>query len=73
MENKLFFIYTNLEKFFSAKAEYRVLHNVIAPGNDWEFLIYLDSSTPAPLINSMLLELTNFTIALPTSALRVQV
>ena len=71
MEDKLFFIYSNLEKFFSAKIEYRVLHDVIAPENDWEFSMYLESCAHTPLINSILLELANFTIAPPASTLSV--
>ena len=73
MKNELYFVYNNLGTFFSAEVEYRVLHDVIAPGNDWEFSIHLESCAYTPLTNSMLLELANFTTALPKSALKVQI
>ena len=73
MKNELYFVYNNLGIFFLAEAEYRVLHDVIALGNNWEFSIYLESCAYTPPTNSKLLELTNFTTALPKLALKVQI
>ena len=71
MENELYFVYNNLGIFFLAEAEYRMLYDIIALGNDWEFSIYLESYTYTPSTNSMLLELANFTTALSKLTLKV--